>query len=150
MKYAWQAFGAVALVSLLLLLPVAWLYIEDARGGHTLGVWHSVTFMSSGECPLCHGLRLNARSAAVLLGGLSFAEFSQRDIQQALGFVKTLPSALPATDAVRSSSCASLDIVSMRVSRMSRTEGGNAEGSPPARTAPSSSSTRKALPSERE
>ena len=59
------------------------------------------TFMSSGECPLCHGLRLNARSAAVLLGGLSFAEFSQRDIQQALGFVKTLPSALPDTDAVK-------------------------------------------------
>ena len=59
------------------------------------------TFMSSGDCPLCHGLRLNARSAAVLLGGLSFAEFSQRDIQQALGFVQTLPSALSATDAVR-------------------------------------------------
>ncbi len=59
------------------------------------------TFMSSGDCPLCHGLRLNARSAAVLLGGLSFAEFSQRDIQQALGYVKTLPAALPATDAVR-------------------------------------------------
>jgi excinuclease ABC subunit A len=59
------------------------------------------TFMSSGDCPLCHGLRLSARSAAVLLGGLSFAEFSQRDIQQALGFVQTLPSALPSTDAVR-------------------------------------------------
>ncbi len=59
------------------------------------------TFMSSGDCPLCHGLRLNARSAAVLLGGLSFAEFSQRDIGQALQFVQTLPSALPATDAVR-------------------------------------------------
>ena len=27
-------------------------------------------YMVSGECPVCHGLRLNARSAAVLLGGL--------------------------------------------------------------------------------
>ena len=26
-------------------------------------------YMVSGECPVCHGLRLNARSAAVLLGG---------------------------------------------------------------------------------
>ncbi len=59
------------------------------------------TFMSSGDCPLCHGMRLNARSAAVLLGGLSYVEFSQRDIQQALGFALTLPAALPATDAVR-------------------------------------------------
>ena len=59
------------------------------------------SFMTSGDCPLCHGLRLNARSAAVLLGGLSFAEFAQRDIAQALGFVQTLPSALPDTDAVK-------------------------------------------------
>ncbi len=59
------------------------------------------TFMASDDCPLCHGRRLNARSAAVLLGGLSFVEFSQRDIQQALGFIKTLPAALPVTDAVR-------------------------------------------------
>ena len=49
MKYAWQAFSAVALFSLLLLLPVAWLYIGDAQGAHTLGVWHSYTFMSSGQ-----------------------------------------------------------------------------------------------------
>ena len=59
------------------------------------------TFMSSGDCPSCHGLRLNARSAAVLLGGKSFAAFTATDIRRALEFMQGLPAVLPATEAVR-------------------------------------------------
>jgi excinuclease ABC subunit A len=78
------------------------------------------TFMASGECPSCHGLRLNARSAAVLLGlgsalasnanegvarinatGIGFTQFMAFDIRHALEFMQGLPAALPATDAVR-------------------------------------------------
>lgn len=59
------------------------------------------TFMSSGECPACHGLRLNARSAAVLVAGKNFAEFSAHDIRSALAFTQGLRAQLPATDAVR-------------------------------------------------
>ena len=57
--------------------------------------------MSSDDCPSCHGRRLNARSAAVLLGGLSFAAFTAMDIRRALEFMRSLPAVLPATDAVR-------------------------------------------------
>ena len=71
------------------------------------------TFMASGECPSCHGLRLNARSAAVRVGaslaearpasgvahaGLGFAEFMALDIRQALKFMQTLRGFLPTTD----------------------------------------------------
>jgi excinuclease ABC subunit A len=59
------------------------------------------TFMTSGDCPACHGLRLNARSAAVRLGGASFAEFTAGDIRRALEFMRALAPKLPATDAVR-------------------------------------------------
>lgn len=59
------------------------------------------TFMSSDDCPSCHGLRLNSRSAAVLLGGKSFAGFTAADIRRALEFMQGLPAVLPATDAVR-------------------------------------------------
>ncbi|HEY8993446.1 MAG TPA: excinuclease ABC subunit UvrA [Lacunisphaera sp.] len=81
------------------------------------------TFMASGECPSCHGLRLNARSAAVRLGvgsalvagpqtgtglpasgsptGLGFTQFMALDIRHALDFMLGLPAILPATDAVR-------------------------------------------------
>lgn len=59
------------------------------------------TFMTSGDCPACHGLRLNARSAAVLLAGQSFAGFTASDIRRALEFMRTLPAQLPATDAMR-------------------------------------------------
>ena len=59
------------------------------------------TFMSSGDCPSCHGLRLNARSAAVRLNGKSFAEFTGTDIRRAREFMQSLPGVLPATDAVR-------------------------------------------------
>ena len=62
------------------------------------------TFMASGDCPSCHGLRLNARSAAVRVSdrpGLGFPEFMARDIRTALAFMRGLPATLPATDAVR-------------------------------------------------
>ncbi|MBI2812749.1 MAG: excinuclease ABC subunit UvrA [Opitutae bacterium] len=78
------------------------------------------TFMTSGGCPACHGLRLNARSAAVRLGagsalaptsgkvaasadptGIGFAQFMALDISRALEFMRSLPAVLPATDAVR-------------------------------------------------
>ena len=59
------------------------------------------TFMSSGDCPSCHGLRLNARSAAVLLAGNSFATFTAADIRRALEFTQGLRAVLPATDAVK-------------------------------------------------
>ncbi len=79
------------------------------------------TFMSSGECPACHGLRLNARSAAVRVGPVSdrpphdrntitepvkdrpyvgFAQFMALDIRRALEFMQGLSGVLPATDAV--------------------------------------------------
>ncbi len=59
------------------------------------------TFMASGDCPSCHGLRLNARSAAVLVSGRSFAEFTALDIRRALEFVEGLSRVLPATEAVQ-------------------------------------------------
>ncbi|AOS46015.1 UvrABC system protein A [Lacunisphaera limnophila] len=80
------------------------------------------TFMASGDCPSCHGLRLNARSAAVRVGVVSdqpegdakikagpvgeraylgFAEFMGLDIRRALEFMQGLRAVLPATDAVR-------------------------------------------------
>jgi len=74
------------------------------------------TFMTSGECPSCHGLRLNARSLAVFVGaslvdarasssnaptGINFAAFTGMDIRRAHDFMTTLPALLPATDAVR-------------------------------------------------
>jgi excinuclease ABC subunit A len=58
------------------------------------------TFMSSGDCPTCHGLRLNARSAAVLVNGKSFGVFDAMNIRAALDFTRGLPKVLPATDAV--------------------------------------------------
>ncbi len=59
------------------------------------------TFMASGDCPSCHGLRLNARSLAVLVAGKNFAEFNAADIRHALEFMQGLPGLLPKTDAVR-------------------------------------------------
>ena len=58
------------------------------------------TFMASGDCPSCHGLRLNTRSAAVLLNGQSFAEFTGTDIRHAREFMQGLATVLPATVAV--------------------------------------------------
>lgn len=58
------------------------------------------TYMASGDCPLCHGQRLNPRSAAVLLAGSGFAAFQQQDIQRALEFMHSVRRSLPETDAV--------------------------------------------------
>ncbi|MDD3179599.1 MAG: excinuclease ABC subunit UvrA [Opitutaceae bacterium] len=59
------------------------------------------TFQTSGDCPACHGRRLNARSAAVLLAGRSAVDFAGMDVRTALAFVRSLAEVLPATDAVR-------------------------------------------------
>jgi excinuclease ABC subunit A len=65
------------------------------------------TFMTAGDCPLCHGLRLNPASASVFVGGgaagggVSYPQFSALDITAALALVQALPALLPATDAVR-------------------------------------------------
>ncbi len=58
------------------------------------------TFMASGDCPSCHGLRLHARSAAVLLSGQNYGAFSAMDIRQAWTFTTGLKQTLPNTDAV--------------------------------------------------
>jgi excinuclease ABC subunit A len=92
------------------------------------------TFMASGECPSCHGLRLNARSAAVTLGranppdeprlvgttrptGTGFAQFMAFDIRRALQFMQSLRTVLPPTDAVREV----LDGVTQRLHFLSET-----------------------------
>ena len=59
------------------------------------------TFMASSECPSCHGLRLNARSAAVLVGGQSYAGFTALDIRRAEEFVTGIASILPGSEAVQ-------------------------------------------------
>jgi excinuclease ABC subunit A len=57
------------------------------------------TYMVSGECPTCRGARLNPRSAAVRLGGISFPEFMRLDVAAAATAADTLaggPAADPA------------------------------------------------------
>lgn len=58
------------------------------------------TFMVSGECPTCHGTRLNPRSAAVQLVGVAYPEFSAMDIAHALAFLRGVPSKLGSREAV--------------------------------------------------
>lgn len=58
------------------------------------------TFMVSGECPSCHGARLNARSAAVRLAGVTYPEFAAMDITHALAFLRRAPEAIGAVSAV--------------------------------------------------
>ena len=48
------------------------------------------TFMVSGECPECHGARLNARSGAVRVAGRTFPEFMRLDIGEAHTFAREL------------------------------------------------------------
>lgn len=51
------------------------------------------TFMVSGECPECHGTRLNARSGAVRLGeGLTFPQFLAMDVAAAHAVARKLAS----------------------------------------------------------
>jgi excinuclease ABC subunit A len=59
------------------------------------------TFMVAGECPECHGTRLNARSGAVLLGGKAFPQFMQLDVENAHGFARELVTEFAGNDAVR-------------------------------------------------
>lgn len=51
---------------------------------------HLLSFQHTETCPDCRGLRLNARSLAVRLNGVSIGEFLCYDIEEALKFVKTL------------------------------------------------------------
>jgi excinuclease ABC subunit A len=51
------------------------------------------TFMVSGECPECHGARLNGRSGAVRVAGKTFPEFMALDIGEAHGFAQELVAA---------------------------------------------------------
>jgi len=50
------------------------------------------TYMVSGDCPECHGARLNPRSSAVILGAdkLSFPRFMEQDVGTAYGRAKEL------------------------------------------------------------
>lgn len=48
------------------------------------------TFMVSGECPECHGARLNPRSGAVRVAGRTFPEFMRLDIGEAHAFAREL------------------------------------------------------------
>jgi excinuclease ABC subunit A len=48
------------------------------------------TFMVSGECPECHGARLNARSGAVRVASRTFPEFMRLDIGEAHAFAREL------------------------------------------------------------
>jgi excinuclease ABC subunit A len=70
------------------------------------------TFMVSGECPECHGTRLNARSGAVrielpqsktaaLAAGVTFPQFMALDIAAAHTFARELVAAHGAMEAVR-------------------------------------------------
>jgi len=57
------------------------------------------TYMVSGECPSCRGARLNPRSAAVRLGGVSFPELMRLDVAAAAAAAEQLaggPAADPA------------------------------------------------------
>jgi excinuclease ABC subunit A len=58
------------------------------------------SFMVSDTCPSCHGLRLNPRSAAVLVDGRNFGEFSAMDIRSAQRFARDLAPALGAVEAL--------------------------------------------------
>ena len=59
------------------------------------------TFMISGECPECHGARLNARSSTVRVKEKTFPEFMSLDVGAAHAFARELTAALGANDAVR-------------------------------------------------
>ena len=58
------------------------------------------TFMVAGECPECHGARLNGRGGAVLLGGKTFPQFMELDIAAAHAFARDLVAAHAGNDAV--------------------------------------------------
>jgi excinuclease ABC subunit A len=61
------------------------------------------TYMVSGDCPECHGARLNPRSSAVVLGAdrLSFPQFMAQDVGTAYGRAKRLASTYGQDHALR-------------------------------------------------
>lgn len=58
------------------------------------------TYMISGDCPECHGRRLNARSAAVRLAGITFPDFMALDVAAAAEFAGQLSQDRGETDAL--------------------------------------------------
>jgi excinuclease ABC subunit A len=58
-------------------------------------------YMVSGECPECHGARLNARSAAVLVQGKTFPQFMALDVAGAHALALELVTALGGNEALR-------------------------------------------------
>jgi len=59
------------------------------------------TFMVSGECPECHGSRLNARSSAVKVAAHTLPQFFARDVGDAHQLATELVNVLGQDDAVR-------------------------------------------------
>lgn len=59
------------------------------------------TFMVSGDCPECHGTRLNARSGSVRVSDLSLPEFFALDVASAHQFALALRERPTATEALR-------------------------------------------------
>jgi excinuclease ABC subunit A len=59
------------------------------------------TYMVSGECPECHGTRLNALSGSVRVAGRTLPEFFAMDVGDAHAFTASLVEALAASDALR-------------------------------------------------
>ncbi|PTY05777.1 excinuclease ABC subunit A [Opitutaceae bacterium EW11] len=59
------------------------------------------TFMVSGECPECHGTRLNARSSAVRVHDRSIPDFFSFDVGVAHAFARDLVAAHGGEEAVR-------------------------------------------------
>jgi excinuclease ABC subunit A len=59
------------------------------------------TYMVSGECPECHGARLNARSATVPVQGKTFPQFMALDVAGAHALARELATALGGNEALR-------------------------------------------------
>ncbi len=59
------------------------------------------TFMISGECPECHGTRLNARSGAVRVSGRTIPEFFALDVGDAHVFATALVAELAGNEALK-------------------------------------------------
>ncbi len=59
------------------------------------------TFMISGECPECHGSRLNARSGAVTVAGKTIPQFFALDVGDAHAFATSLVVELSGNEALK-------------------------------------------------
>ncbi len=49
MKYTWWLFSGLALTATLFLLAIGWLAFRDLGGAHTIGAFHGIALLSSGE-----------------------------------------------------------------------------------------------------